>query len=217
MLISHKHKFIMIDIPKTGTRSRRQTLLPFKIIDIIGKSEGKNFYQHGTAFDCKKGLQNIGLNFNDYFSFCVVRNPWDRYLSFFKYCKEKAEDYLKTTDFKGWRDIKIKQGKHCVNLFSNNNEQQVIRKIINNKPTQSHYFLNQNQQIMVSYIALFENIQTEFEYFCETIGIEKIKLLHNNKSETQISCSDIYNQELIDLVAEKEQCVIKLKNYQYIR
>ena len=34
MLISHKHKFITIDIPKTATRSLRETLLPQNIIDI---------------------------------------------------------------------------------------------------------------------------------------------------------------------------------------
>lgn len=37
MLISHKHKFITIDIPKTATRSLRETLLPQNIIDMQEK------------------------------------------------------------------------------------------------------------------------------------------------------------------------------------
>ena len=213
MLISHKKKFITIDIPKTGTRSLRETLSPLDILDIVGQPEDKFFYQHGTALDCERGLEKIKFSFSDYFSFCVVRNPWERYLSFFKYYKEKAEEYLRTTDFKKWKDPKIKQGKDCVNLFSNNNEQQIIRQIIKNNQAQSQYFLNENQKIMVSHIARFENLQKEFDYLCGTIGLGAIKLSHGNKSITQISCSDIYDQELIDLVAEKEKDVIEKYGY----
>jgi len=165
--------------------------------------------------DAQKGLENIGSNVNDYFSFCFVRNPWERYLSFFKYYKEKAEEYLKTTDFKEWKDFEIKQGKNCVNLFSNNNEQHIIRQIIKNNPAQSCYFLNENQEMMVSHVARFENLQKEFDYLCGTIGLGTIKLSHGNKSITQISCSDIYDQELIDLVAEKEKEIIDLMSYTY--
>jgi len=61
MLISHKHKFITIDIPKTATRSLRETLLPQNIIDIVGsplfhgnkriiKSSYYNIYTKETIF-----------------------------------------------------------------------------------------------------------------------------------------------------------------------
>jgi hypothetical protein len=217
MLISHKHKFITIDIPKTGTRSLRETLSSLNVLDIVGKPEDKVFYHHGNALKCKKGLESIGLNFSDYFSFCVVRNPWERYLSFFKYYKEKGEEYLRTTDYSKWAKPRILQGKFASNLFANKDEQKILQTIIHTYTNQTKYYTNENQEIIVSHIARFENLQKEFNYFCKTIGLDQIKLLHSNKSVTQISCSDIYNQELIDLVAEKEQCVIKLKNYQYIR
>ena len=214
MLISHKHKFITIDIPKTGTRSLRETLSSLSVLDIVGQpEEDKVFYQHGNALDCKNGLESIGLDFSLYFSFCVVRNPWERYLSFFKYYKDKAEKYLKTTDFKEWKDSKIKQGKYAADLFKINDYHRILKSIIINQKEQSYYFLNKNKDIIVSHIARFENLQKEFDYLCETVDLNKIKLSHGNKSTTQISCSDIYNQELIDLVAEKEQYVINLKKY----
>ena len=215
MLISHKHKFITIDIPKTGTRSLRETIEKVCPIDLYGiETEKHLFYQHNTALECKQALKTIDLNFSEYFSFTIVRNPWERYLSFFKYYREKAEEYLKTTDFKEWTDPEILQGKFASNLF-NKNEQHILKTLIINQPEQSHYFLNDNQDIVVSHVARFENLQNEFDYFCETVGVDKIKLLHSNKSETKISCSDIYNQELIDLVEEKERYLINFKKYEF--
>jgi len=215
MLISQRCKFITIDIPKTGTRSLRETLLPLNVLDIIGQPAGNSFYQHGTALDCQKEFIDIGLNFSDYFSFCIVRNPWERYLSFFKYYKEKAEEYLRAKDFEEWEDSKIEQGKIAANLFKRNEYYHILKTIIINQPEQSHYFLNENQDIMVSHIARFENIQKEFDYFCNFVGLDKVQLLHKNNSASQISCSDIYDQELIDLVSEKEKDVIELKGYKY--
>ena len=124
MLISHKHKFICIDIPKTGTRSRMETMPNHCHLDILGlapSQKNKYFTQHGTILDAQKGLENIGSDINDYFSFCFVRNPWERYLSFFKYYKEKAEAYLTAKDPQKWQDSTIKQGKRAVNLFKRMN------------------------------------------------------------------------------------------------
>jgi hypothetical protein len=93
MLISHQYKFITIDIPKTGTRSLRETLVPLGIIDIIGtpRIKGDSFTHHCSAESCMQLLQNIEKNFYDYYSFCIIRNPWERYFSFFKYYKEFYE------------------------------------------------------------------------------------------------------------------------------
>ena len=61
MLISHKHKFVTIDIPKTGTRSMRETLQPLGIIDIVGpQSASVGFWQHSTALEVKKYFTKQG-------------------------------------------------------------------------------------------------------------------------------------------------------------
>ena len=55
MLISHKHKLITIDIPKTGSRSLRESLLSLSVIDIHGESKvDAQFYQHAGAIRAKK-------------------------------------------------------------------------------------------------------------------------------------------------------------------
>lgn len=215
MLISHKYKFITIDIPKTGTKSFRETIRPLNILDIIGHPTSTDFPQHGTALECKQSLENLGYNFDDYFSFCVVRNPWDRYLSFFKYFKEKADEYLKTSDYSKWNSIRVNQGKASVRLFSKGSEQDILRKIINSHTAQSSYYLDNNQKIMISHVGDFTNLEKEWDYLFGKIKIDKPQTRHENKSLSPISCQDIYSQELIDLVASKEKTTIDKYNYEY--
>ena len=94
MLISHKYKFITIDIPKTGTKTLRQTLLPVIPIDVIGKGDNPNdyFYQHCNVNACERGFKKRGWDFNSYKKFSTLRNPWKRYVSFLMYKINKGND-----------------------------------------------------------------------------------------------------------------------------
>ncbi len=216
MLISHKHKFITIDIPKTGSRSLRESLYPTGIIDIVGKPcPNEVFYQHGTVLDCARGFKAIGCNFQDYYSFCVVRNPWNRYFSFLKYFKGYGEKYSRRDKSISWSQAQVNQGKICVDLFRDRSDIQVLRNIILNHTSQDSYYCDENSEIIVDHIAEFENLQNEFVFLCNQVGIKAPSLKHGNKSSNPQNIHDIYNQELIDLVANKEKSVIKLKGYKY--
>ena len=216
MLISHKHKFITIDIPKTATRSLRETLLPQNIIDVVGEPNlNADFYQHGTAQQCSNSFQKLNKNFSEYFSFTIVRNPWNRYYSFFKYFKEYAEKYKNKDESVTWNAPEINQGKMCEELFANKTDEIVLRNIIINNECQSDYYTNENGEIMVSHIAKFENINQEFESLCNKVNVKYSPLFHGNKSASKTRYTDAYTQLTIDLVAEKEKNVIQLKGYEY--
>ena len=217
MLISHKHKFITIDIPKTGTRSLRETLLPLNIIDVCGLANFESeFYQHDFATRAKKQFAKNNWNWNDYFKFTIVRNPWQRYFSFFKYFKSYGEKYMRRDESINWREPEINQGKLCVELFKDKDDQTVLKNIILNNNSQDAYYCNQNEEVIVDHIAIFENLENEFIFLCNQVGINAPHLKHGNKSSQSESMHEIYNQQLIDLVAQQEKSVIKLMNYDYI-
>jgi hypothetical protein len=216
MLISHKNKFITIDIPKTGSRSLRETLYPLGIVDVVGEPIlNAKFYQHGTADQCAQSLLQDGNKFSDYFSFCLVRNPWDRYFSFFKYFKTYAQKFEDKDPSIKWGAAEINQGKYCVSLFNDHTNEQVMRSIIINHQAQSDFFTNQSREVIVNHIASFENINEEFEIFCKQIGIQPLNLKHGNKSKNFLDKKHFFTNELIDLVADKEELIIKLKGYKF--
>jgi len=216
MLISHKHKFITIDIPKTGTRSFRESLHPLGLIDIVGiPSFEADFYQHGAAIQAKKQFSKNNWNWNDYFKFTIVRNPWTRYFSFFKYFKSYGEKYLRRDESITWKQPALNQGKACVALFKDKDYHTILKKIILNNASQDSYYCDESGKIIVDHIAEFENLRNEFVLLCDKVGIQAPSLQHGNKSANSLKMHDIYNQELIDLVAKKEKSAIQLKGYKY--
>jgi len=216
MLISHKHKFVTIDIPKTGSRSLRETLLPLKVIDIHGEpSFHAQFYQHDHSVNVKKQFAVNQWNWNDYYKFTIVRNPWTRYYSFYKYYKRYAEQYISRCKSIIWTEPELNQGKLCAELFKNKNDQQVLKNIILNNDPQDLYYCDESSEIAVDHIAEFENLSNEFVFLCNRVGIEVPSLQHCNKSVPSQNMHDVYNQQLIDLVSDRERHVIELKDYKF--
>ncbi|MDC3298575.1 sulfotransferase family 2 domain-containing protein [bacterium] len=218
MLISHKNKFITIDIPKTGTRSMRLSLEPLGIIDITGgpySTKHNPFEQHGSALSAKKQFIKKNWNWQEYYKWIIVRNPWERYFSFFKYFKSYGEKYSRRDESISWGQVQVNQGKMCVDLFRERSDIQVLRNIISNHKPQDSYYCQKNGEIIVDHIASFENLGNEFIFLCDKIGIQTSELQHGNKSANSLNIYDLYNQELIDLVADKEKRVIQLKGYEY--
>ena len=234
MLISHKHKFITIDIPKTGTRSFRESLVPLGVIDEFGAPNlNAEFYQHDGAIRAKKQFAKNGWNWNEYFKFTIVRNPWQRYFSFFKYFKQKSERYVNSKLmgaylnsksnvwqhsglYQNWINQEINDCRQAFDLFSSSgNDQTVLKNIILNNDSQDSYYCDESGKIMVDHIAEFDNLQNEFVFLCNQIGIKTPTLQHGNKSSNSLKMHDIFDQQLIDLVAKKEKSVIQFKNYNF--
>lgn len=213
MLISHKHKFITIDIPKTGTRSLRESLVPLGIIDVVGvPNESAEFYQHDTAERANSQFIKNDWEWKNYYSFTIVRNPWQRYFSFFKYFKSYAEKYKNKDASITWNEPEINQGKMCLEMFEKQDEKTIMRNLINNNKPQHEYYTI-NNEIVVNHIAEFENINFEFSQFCNNNNIQTIKLMHGNKSKPSDDFNRVMDDELIDKIYELEKPTIEYKNY----
>lgn len=118
-MISHKLKFIFIHIPKTSGCSMSlflKDLVDCKVIikdNIMGVNQGVHIYcekrktQHSIVHQDISYYKNIyGKTIDNYFKFTIVRNPYDRMLSFYFFYNGKDHKKFIKKDF-----IKLIEGK----------------------------------------------------------------------------------------------------------
>jgi hypothetical protein len=90
-----------------------------------------------------------------------------------------------------------------------------MKSIIERENPQHVYFMNKHKEVLVSHVAQFANIELEFMNFCYNIKILPApKLEHKNQTQ-KIDHKNFYNQELVDMVAEKEKFIIEKYGYAY--
>lgn len=215
MLVSHKFKFITIDIPKTGTASYENTLKPY--IDLIGlqKHEVSDsaFYQHENAKDTKLKFFRLGFDWNEYFKYTTIRNPWARFASYYMWVKNKFDLESSKTPSSVVSKMFIARWKKIFDMYEYDGHK-VLRHIVKANPSQDHYFVS-NNIILVDYIAKTEEIDQHFSFLCSKVGIDPVPKLQHQHKNPSYNYKDLYNQEIIDMVAEKEKYILKNYNYQF--
>jgi hypothetical protein len=87
MRISHRHRFVFLASPKTGSRSVR------KLLDAHSEIHGRPadelngdfpFYNHMRPLELRDVFESRGWDFDDYFKFVMVRNPWSKLVSLYE-------------------------------------------------------------------------------------------------------------------------------------
>ena len=114
-MISHKHNFIFIHIPKTGGTSVEEVLFEkeeFTERNLwMGMTNFRNRYQTDGLqhLASKHVLTEVGKEtFFYYFKFTFVRNPWDKAISQWLYTRTRPA-LLDWLDFKGSRSLEFKK------------------------------------------------------------------------------------------------------------
>ncbi len=87
MRISHRHRFVFFASPKTGSRSVRKLLDPYA--EIHGRPAHEltadfPFYNHMRPVELREVFSSRDWDFDGYFKFVMVRNPWTRLVSLYE-------------------------------------------------------------------------------------------------------------------------------------
>jgi hypothetical protein len=191
MLISHKHKFIAIDVPKTGTTSINAVLDGTNRADFTAVDSVKIGMRHATYNECIAKFPNC----KNYFRFAFIRNPWDRLLSFYFFKKHNDrvkiskdmsfKDYLKSSSFLDQFKYEAKNQFSYVDGFGE-----------------------------FSFIGRFENLQQDFNAICDKIKIPTPRLPHLNKT-THTHYTEYYDDETREIVAKKYAQDIEYFGYKF--
>ena len=201
-MISFQKKFIFIHLPKTGGNSIQSILLKYSEDEMVlwhpmqdgverfdVMNSELNTTKHATLQEYQKAL---GLEFNTFYKFICVRNPWERLISnYFSPIFEKTE--LDRDEFAEMVQKPDAQLKHYMGLDNCSSKSQ---------------FGN------VDYIMRFESLEEDFHRVCKEINVSPEKLPHRNKS-TREHYRHYYDEELKELVYSTHKDEIEYFGYKF--
>ncbi len=189
-MISDDYKCIFIHVPKCAGESVETLLLggPFNTSTYCGHTE-----KHWGVKEIKK---KYPAKYAAYFSFSIVRNPWERVVSWVKY-----------------RDMRRERtsGKFEDRLWSDLNDDTFVDYMIKHSCSKMLYL---DGEVGVDRIIRMENLERDFSGICDLLGLQGLLLPHVNKTEHE-AFAIYYNDRSRERVAEVFSDDICLFNYKF--
>ncbi len=173
-MISHHHSCIFVHIPKTAGQSIEHAFLNWIGLSwetraplLMGENDqpllGPPRLAHLSA-DQYVGCKHIPQTmFDAYFKFAIVRNPWSRMVSFYKYL-----GYQRTHSFRSF-------------LLGDFRKHLLQERYWFVRP-QRDYIYSADGDILVDYVGRFENLQSSFDVVCDKLGLPATELPRINAS-----------------------------------
>ena len=202
----------------------------FKDGKIINKSEllGKHFSMHEyyQAFTGPKDFDKYFSNadfadrnrnpLNDFYKFTIIRNPWDRALSYYFWL---VQDFDKE-NFKSFLNLGQK-----MEVSADTPRPDYFKKV-EHPITKELAYHPYNLFSISSWLGIdfsiydrlirYENLESDFSETCEDLGIEYEKLPHFNKTEGKEGhYSQYYDEETKEIVARSYADDIENFGYEY--
>lgn len=203
MLISEKYKFIFIHIQKTGGTS---------LMDVLAREvpDLKPLcFKHDGA---KEGILKLGENeWKKYYKFAIVRNPWDRLVSWYSMIINTPEKVAKLREYA--RNNARNFEEFLLNCTSDISDFDGTQSFVKN---QLDYLLDSQGKLSVDYIGRFEDLEKSCNLFIEKIGLgRKINLPHVNHSSTHLHYSTYYTEKTRNIAKERFSKDIDYFKYEF--
>jgi hypothetical protein len=167
-MISHKHKFIFIHVPKTAGTSVEEALRDETCQLLSDEWDRARVRYTPLNHLTLQELVNYGIltptQLNAYFKFCFVRNPWDRLIS----------EVFCPSMHRWFGDLALDQRiRRACELAV------MPTGLANHLRLQSDFV--QADDLQLDFIGRFENLRADFHHICCALGIEAA-LPHINPS-----------------------------------
>lgn len=215
MVISHKHKFVFFHTPKTGGSTVNQSLYESghrenyvhnngRIENIDGNHvECSNINQHTRPVELFGSMPNT--DWDDYFKFAFVRNPYSLEVSKYFYYIKEAKSGIQDS----FHDYCVKMRDNCETFDD------FVRYEKYEYDYSFKYYLCKNNELMVDYVGKLETIRRDYKIITTACGIDsKLIDVRVNKSKHK-HYTEYYNDETRSIVAEKYAKDIEYFNYEF--
>ncbi|MFL6735495.1 MAG: sulfotransferase family 2 domain-containing protein [Sphingomonas sp.] len=206
MIISFEHKFVFTAVPKTGTHAVRQALrahLAPGDIEQVGLFVQKKFpipelaaLQHGHI-----SLQQLRPHlrtdqFDGFFKFAFVRNPFDRFVSYCSFMTRFQGEFLAAP------------GRVMAHFLQNPPRQHVLFW------PQHSFLADPDGELLTDYVGRVEDMQQCYDEIAHRIGIPSAQLAKVNSSKRG-DYRSYYTPPLVDGVARLYARDLELFGYEF--
>jgi hypothetical protein len=206
MIVSFRHKFVFAAIPKTGTHAVRQALrahLGPEDIEQVGLFVRKSFpiaelaqIKHGHISLEQLRPHLPDGQFDSFFKFAFVRNPFDRFVSYCAFMTRFEGQFLA-------------QPHRVMNHFLSNPPKGHVLFW-----PQSTFVCDAQGKLLTDYVGRVEEMQRSYDEICTHIGIASTQLEKVNAS-ARATYQGYYTSDLREGVARLYARDLELFGYEF--
>jgi len=194
-------KCIFVHIPKTAGISVCQALF--------------NNLAGGHTTIKKYQISFSKYEFDSFFKFTFVRNPWSRLFSAYNFLKKGGMNNID----KNWASRNLSDYGNFDDFVKRWVTTSNIEKYIHFIPQYRFLCIPNRDEIKVDFLGFFENLEEDFAYIARQLSMaDNVTLKHKNKTasnDKKIDYREFYNAETCDIVSEVYKKDIELFGYNF--
>ncbi|MES0489106.1 MAG: sulfotransferase family 2 domain-containing protein [Leptospirales bacterium] len=196
---NHRYKIIFIHIPKNAGTSIENAL--FGTYGKVGHHKAISYYQEDSE------------KFKQYLKFAVVRNPFDRIISAFRYLKNGGRNKFDSE----WAKIHLSKYKNFSDFINALDEKKIQDEILSWKhfEPQYKYVYDENGNCLVDYIIYFENLDEELLKISNAAGINPLSIQKLNKGMRKPNFKKFYSTRNIETISRVYKKDLELFHYKF--
>ena len=225
-MISHQDKLIFIHIPKCAGTSIENAFGHSDDVQLVGSQDHRSvrmieqpipYFQSIRSLENQKEiarrlkyrfektsnernrLRLTANQFQTYFKFAFVRNPWDRAWSWYK-------NVIRDSNHQ--RSLNVSP-ETSFSVFLNQHIGSGMLK------SQTYWLKNFQGKIDLDFIGRFENLKCDFEKMCRQLGKPELELPHKLSGGNSSGYLEGHDAETRRMVADFYQDEIELFGYEF--
>ena len=212
-MISHRYKCIFVEVPKTGSTSVRRILgaaiKPHLSLSEIRRMMETNWVIRGGRKDRimewlypmlpAEGRKERGRQqFQSYFKFGFVRNPWDRVVSLYERTEAlQLRNEMTFDQFVDWIEY---SSATCVHSSPHR--------------YQLDWFVDPNGNVLADFIGKFERLDEDWAFVAQKLGVNE-KLPRQRVNPRTRHYTEYYTPRTRDMIANKFRVDIERFGYEF--